>query len=103
MTHKLRRNRLKTNQLRDPKIAKRFQTEVEHGLSTLNGNNLDLDTLYNHFKNTLLIAGEKTLGVTANRVKPRLTNELYGMLQRARDSRKTMLEQPRGPYKELLR
>lgn len=72
-------------------------------MATLDSDNIDLETLYSHMKNTLLTAGERILGVTSNRIKPRLTNELYGRLQRAREARKTMLGTPRGPYKELLR
>ena len=89
--------------MRDPKIAKKFQDEIAIGLAQLNCEEVDLDTLYRHLKNTLITAGEKILGVTASRTKPKLTNELYGMLQRAREARKRMLENPRGPYKELLR
>ena len=103
MTRKPRKTRIKTNQLQDPKIAKRFQEEIRQGLNTLNLDEIDVDTLYAHMKNTLLTAGEKILGVTANRIKPRFTNELYGMLQRARNARKLMLETPRGPDKEILR
>ena len=36
MTRKPRRNRLRTHQLRDPKIAKKFQEELALGLAALN-------------------------------------------------------------------
>lgn len=58
MTRKPKMTRFKTNQLSDAKIAKKYRRKVEEGLSQLNCDDLDIDTMYRHMTNTLLTAGE---------------------------------------------
>ena len=64
MTRKPRKTRFKTNKLSDAQIANRYRRKIEEGLAQFNCDELDLDTLYNHMTNSLLMAGEKVLGVT---------------------------------------
>lgn len=64
---------------------------------------MDVETLYNHYANAIKAAGLNILGTAQGSHKPRLTDELYGMLKRARDTRKLMLSMPRGSSKVSAR
>ena len=103
MTMKSKGKRLRTNRLKDPKIAHQFHVEIKKELDQLSIEDMDIDQLYQHFTSSLRSAGLRILGETQGRIKPSLTTALYSMLRQARERRSEMLKLPRGQMKEMAR
>ena len=64
---------------------------------------LTIDQLYTHMTTAIITSGRKVLGEATGRIKPTLTDKLYGKLKRARETRREMNKLARGYLKEQKR
>lgn len=64
---------------------------------------LTIDQLYNHMSTAIISAGRRILGEATGRIKPSLTDKLYGKLKRARETRREMNRLTRGYRKEQMK